>query len=54
MVARCPGCNTYTIKGQELGIDIPSAKETKIKIKGRGIRSNFGGFNQTYTCDVEN
>lgn len=54
MVARCPGCNTYTITGHELVIDTPSTKETKITIKGRGIRNSFGGIAQTYTCDIEN
>ena len=54
MVARCPGCNTYKIKGHELGIDTPSVKETKITIKGRAVPGTFRGFIQTYSCDIEN
>lgn len=53
MVARCPGCNTYTITGYELGIDTPKAKKTKITIKGRAVPATFLGFIQTYSCDIQ-
>jgi hypothetical protein len=52
MTARCPGCNVYTITGNELRIDVPTVKRIKIVIKGKGVRSSFGGFTQTYTCEV--
>lgn len=51
LVARCPMCNTYTITGTVLNIDIPGQKKT-LEIVGRGVRSNFGGYVQTYTCSV--
>jgi hypothetical protein len=52
-VARCPGCNTYVVSGNELGIDTPRAKKTVITIKGRAVPGTFRGFIQTYTCDIQ-
>lgn len=52
-VFRCPGCNTYTITGNRLNIDVPTTEKTVITLKGRGVRSTFG-FAQTYECTIEN
>jgi hypothetical protein len=53
VVARCPGCNTYKISGNELSIDVPRAAKTVITIKGRAVPGTFGGFIQTYSCDIK-
>ena len=52
-VARCPGCNSYKIAGNELNIDIPRSKKTVITIKGSAVRDVFGGYVQTYSCDID-
>lgn len=52
LVARCPGCNTYVITGNELRIDVPTNDKTIITISGKMVRSNFG-YVQTYMCDVK-
>lgn len=54
VVARCPGCNTYTIKGNRRNIDTPSPEKTVITIKGKAVPGWAGGFVQTYTCSVKN
>lgn len=54
LVARCPGCNTYTITGNKRNIDTPSPEKTVITIKGRRATGAFGLPTQTYTCSVEN
>ncbi len=54
VVARCPGCNTYTIKGNKRNIDTPSPEKTVITIKGKAVPGWAGGFVQTYTCTVKN
>lgn len=53
MVARCPGCNTYTITGNKRNIDTPSPEKTVITIKGKSVPGTFRGWIQTYTCDVK-
>ena len=53
-VARCFGCNTYTISGNELAIDVPRPGKTVISIVGRAIRPAFGGLVQSYECSVKN
>jgi len=52
-VARCPGCNSYKISGNELNIDVPRSKKTVITIKGSAVRDVFGGYVQTYSCDID-
>lgn len=54
VVARCPGCNTYTIKGNKRNIDTPSPEKTVITIKGKAVPGWAGGFIQTYTCSIKN
>jgi hypothetical protein len=53
VVARCPGCNTYTITGSEVGIDTPRREKTTITIKGRAVPGIFNRFIQLYTCDIK-
>ncbi len=53
LVARCPGCNTYTITGNKRNIDTPSVEKTVITIKGKSVPGTFRGWIQTYTCDVK-
>lgn len=53
IVARCPGCNSYKISGNKVGIDIASPSKTVITIKGRAVPGTFGGFIQTYSCDIQ-
>lgn len=53
VTARCPGCTTYKISGNKVGIDIASPKKTVITIKGRAVPGTFGGFIQTYSCDIK-
>ena len=53
VIARCPGCNTYKISGNEVGIDIARPTKTVITIKGRAVPGTFGGFIQTYSCDIK-
>lgn len=52
LVARCPGCNTYTITGYKKRIDIASTEKVKITIKGRAVPGTFRDFVQLYTCDI--
>lgn len=52
-IARCPGCNTYKISGNEVGIDIARPTKTVITIKGRAVPGTFGGFIQTFSCDIK-
>jgi hypothetical protein len=52
-VARCPGCNTYKISGNEVEIDIARPSKTVITIKGRAVPGTVGGFIQTFSCDIQ-
>ncbi len=52
LVARCPGCNYYTITANEMNIDIPSHEKLVISISGREQRGIGGQPVQTYKCNV--
>lgn len=54
LIARCPGCNTYTISGNKRNIDTPSPEKTIIKIVGKAVPGTVGGWIQTYRCDIKN
>lgn len=52
-VARCPGCTSYKITGNEVGIDIARPTKTVISIKGKAVPGTFRNFVQLYTCDIQ-
>lgn len=51
-VARCPGCNSYTIVGNQLEIDVPRKDKTVISITGKGHIGIAGNWVQSYSCKI--
>jgi hypothetical protein len=52
MVYRCPGCNSYTITGKFLEIDVPRPEKVRVTLRGKAMLDNANQWRQTYDCEI--